>query len=600
MRLIFIFMLCGLFAFSQKNRQQIAFQYYLNGEYQKAVLIYEDLEKEKFSVAYYNPHFMSLLQLEEYKKAEKLARKLVKKFPTSINYQLEIGICQQKSGDQISAEKTYEKIYLDFQGKRGETFNLANTFLRHSMYQEALDVYLLSEELNPSNYFHLQKANIYSNLGNSEMMIFEYLEELIRNPNQKSFIISKIQKFLDNDGIKTDKNFQLVKKKLLLRMKKYNNNELVELLVWLFMQNNQFDLALTQAIALDKRNNFDGSKVFELGETLLDYEYFDIAVKAFEFVINKGQNNYLFIPANINKLYAQTKIIKINNDFTLEDIDKSYKFLINQLGNSYKTVTLLSNYAHFKAFNLKDLTSAKIILEETMSIPQIDVYDLAECKIEYADIQLLLGNTWEALLYYSQVEKDFKEHPIGHKAKLKRAKVSYYQGDFNWVQAQLKILKASTSKLISNDAMDLSLLISDNYNLDTSEVAMRLFAKSDLLLYQQNYEQAIGNFDSILFAFPGHSLSDEIYLRKAQIYFDKDNFNKAIDMCQKILDEWSNDILADEALYKQAKIYDLNLKNKEKAMELYEKLFLEYNSSIYASYSRKRFRFLRGDNIKVE
>ena len=174
------------------------------------------------------------------------------------------------------------------------------------MYQEALDVYLLSEELNPSNYFHLQKANIYSNLGNSEMMISEYLEELIRNPNQKSFIISKIQKFLDNDGIKTDKNFQLVKKKLLLRMKKYNNNELVELLVWLFMQNNQFDLALTQAIALDKRNNFDGSKVFELGETLLDYEYFDIAVKAFEFVINKGQNNYLFIPANINKLYAQT------------------------------------------------------------------------------------------------------------------------------------------------------------------------------------------------------------------------------------------------------------------------------------------------------
>ena len=45
------------------------------------------------------------------------------------------------------------------------------------------------------------------------MMIFEYLEELIRNPNQKIFYYFEDSEiFLDNDGIKTDKNFQLVKK----------------------------------------------------------------------------------------------------------------------------------------------------------------------------------------------------------------------------------------------------------------------------------------------------------------------------------------------------------------------------------------------------
>ena len=88
-------------------------------------------------------------------------------------------------------------------------------------------------------------------------------------------------------------------------------------------------------------------------------------------------------------------------------------------------------------------------------------------------------------------EKDFKENPIGHEAKLRRAKIAYYQGDFQWAQAQLGALKASTSKLIANDAMDLSLLITDNYNLDTTEIAMKTFANADLLAYQQKYTQAI-------------------------------------------------------------------------------------------------------------
>jgi tetratricopeptide (TPR) repeat protein len=156
-----------------------------------------------------------------------------------------------------------------------------------------------------------------------------------------------------------------------------------------------------------------------------------------------------------------------------------------------------------------------------MAIPGIDKYDLAECKMEYADVLLLQGNSWESMLYFSQVEKDFKEHPIGHEAKLRAAKISYYQGDFQWAQAQLAALKASTSKLISNNAMELSLLITDNYNLDTSEIAMSTFARADLLNYQQRYDEAILKYDSILNAFSGHSLSDEIYMRKASIFFEK-------------------------------------------------------------------------------
>ena len=331
----------------------------------------------------------------------------------------------------------------------------------------------------------------------------------------------------------------------------------------------------------------------------MDKEYYDIAIEAYEYVIRKGKKNYLYIDANINKLYALTKRLSSpNNDISI--LEDAYQQLITELGYNRSTVILLSNYAHFKAFYLHDLGAAETLLLDAMEISGIDNYDLAECKMEYADILLLQGNIWESLLYFSQVEKDFKEHPIGHEAKLRRAKISYFQGDFQWAQAQLETLKASTSKLIANDAMELSLLITDNYNLDTTEISMRAFAKADLLSYQQKYDKAIVKYDSVLTTFSGHSLSDEIYMRKAQIYFNQANYELALLEYEKIEKDWAYDILADDALYNRAKIYDDIFDDKENSMKIYEYILLEHNSSIYVAESRKRFRELRGDNLNTE
>jgi len=378
-----------------------------------------------------------------------------------------------------------------------------------------------------------------------------------------------------------------------------DRSDFSEMLIWLFMQNAQYEMALRQAKALDKRTNADGEGVYDLGESFLDKKQFDLAVEAYDFVLEKGKNNFLFVNANINKLYAMTKSFN-EQQKQVTVLDQVYKQVIAELGKNRNTVLLLSNYAHFKAFYLHDLLSAEQILTEAMAIPQIGKTDLAECKLEYADVMLLVGNIWESLLYYSQVEKDFKENPIGHEAKLRRAKIAYYQGDFDWAQAQLGTLKASTSKLIANDAMDLSLLIIDNLNLDTSVIAMRTFATADLLFYQQKYEEAIAKYDSVLTAFPGHTLSDEIYMQKAKIYKQLNNTEMVIKMYEKIITDWNYDILADDALYQLAKIYDNILKDKVKAMEMYEKILLDHNSSIFVAEARKRFRSLRGDNLNEE
>jgi len=600
MRLLLVFMLISSFAFAQKSEQQLAYQYYINGEYTKAITIYEELNEARFSVAYYIPYFASLLKTEDYKSAEKLAKKLAKIYPKSLNYQLEVGIAQEKSGNQKKANYTYSKVLKQLTGQQSQTINLANTFMRYDLYDAALSVYLQSEKINPKASFGTQKAQLYAYLNKVDLMLSEYLNELKRNPRQKQMVIAKVQLFLNNDGIKSEANYQLVKKQLLpfVREEK-GRTDFSEMLIWLFMQNAQYKMALIQAKALDKRTNADGEEVYDLGESFLDKKEYQLAVEAYDYVLGKGKRNHLFVNANINKLYALTKSLS-EQQKELNVLDATYVEVISDLGKNRNTVLLLSNYAHFKAFYLHDLASAEQILNEAMALPQISNTDLAECKLEYADVMLLVGNIWESLLYYSQVEKDFKENPIGHEAKLRRAKIAYYQGDFDWAQAQLGTLKASTSKLIANDAMQLSLLIIDNLNLDTSFIAMRAFATADLLNYQQKYEEAIEKYDSVLTAFPGHTLSDEIHMRKAEIYMQLNNTDLAIQMYQKITSDWGYDILADDALYRLAKIHDNTLADKVKAMELYEKILLEHNSSIFTAEARKRFRILRGDNLNQE
>lgn len=359
------------------------------------------------------------------------------------------------------------------------------------------------------------------------------------------------------------------------------------------MQNNEFNFAYLQAKALDKRLNEEGERLYDLAETFLDNNYFDLAIKCYQYIIDKGSNNYFFIDAHINLLFALGE--KENID--LDELDLMYIKTIEKLGEDYTTVLLLNNYAHFKAFSMSDLSTAQLILERIMNIPGISNNDMAECKLVYADVMLLSGNIWTSLLYYSQVEKDHKESPVGHEAKLRRAKISYYQGDFNWAQSQLDVLKSSTSKLISNDAMDLSLLITDNLNLDTTSVPMEIYARADLLYYQNKFEESIITLDSICDLYSGHTLFDEICYRKYQIHKKKGEIDKAIEMLELIVSDYSYDILKDDALFHLAQLYETKKKDSKKAIYYYEAILLECAGSIYTSESRKKYRQLRGDDL---
>ena len=540
------------------------------------------------------------MKLEYFFEAEKLIRKAQKKHPNNLKYKVDLGYVWKANNLAKKAEKQFQKTINSLPlGQYSQVNTLASSFTYRGEYEWALKAYKKGQELNPQHNFRFQIANIYRNLGETELMIDEFILLVVEEPSKRQSVQNTLQNTLGRTKGNGD-NFEILKKQLLKEVQNTNNTDLTEMLVWLFMQEDEFDAAFIYSKALDKRLNENGHRMYELATIAHENQAYKAAIDAYEYLIKKGNSAYL-LEVKILKVIAKAEQT-LGNTHTINDlekIDNEFQDVINELGINISTAYLIKEYAHIQGFYLHNSEKAVSLLEECINITMGKTELQAECKLEMADILLMRGDPWEAILLYSQVEKDFKENPIGHEAKFRRARISYFQGEFDWAQAQLDVLKASTSKLIANNAMDLSLLITDNMGLDTSTQAMEMYARAEFLAFQNKWEASINALDSLLLTFSGHNLSDEVIYKKGKISMQTKNYSQAISYFQDVAENYSYDILADDALFQWAKLTEEHLKDNEKAQKLYEQIILDHNGSIYTSEARKRFRALRGDNENI-
>lgn len=597
----FIFIFCLQTVAQSNNDLRIANKYAYSGQCTLAIEMYETFESKLSLQKYYKSYLKCLLDEKNYSEAITLVRKAQKKYPNQIQYIFDLGLVYKNKGDKYRAEKEFKKCINNLRaGRTNDVNTLASKFSKNGESEWLYKVYEKGKELNPNYEFGFQQAASLANLGQTEKMIDVYLDLIEKKGSHLNTVKIRLQNSLGRTKSSED-NYDLLRKKLLLKVQQTNNSDLTELLVWLYIQSNEYDAAYIYTKALDKRLREDGSRMFDLAYVAYENKAYESAIKCYQYITNIGPENPYYKDSKISELIVTGEAL-VETDYStneLLELDKSYQSVINELGETKDMVYLMKDYAKIKAFYLYDYQSAINILEK--SIQLVDEGKLqAECKLMLGDILLITNEEWDAILLYSQVEKSFKENPIGHQAKFNRAKVSYYQGQFEWAQAQLDVLKASTTKLISNNAMKLSLFITDNLGLDTSEMAMNMYAKAELLEFQNKLDESVSLLDSMLATFPGHSLTDEIIFKKADIHIMNKEYTKAATLFEKVATDFSYDILADDALFKWADLLENKLNEKEKAMELFEKIVLDYSDSIFTTEARKRYRNLRGDeNIEL-
>lgn len=580
--------------------EQLALQYYNEGEFEKAAELYGELFRKTPNTFYYNYYLNSLLESGNFREAERVVKGLKPTRQLRRNFTVELGFIYQRQGDTRKAEREFERAIDALEPTRAAIVDLANAFLIRRLPDYAVRVYLKGRKIISEPYpFHIELANVYQSTRNFAGMMDEYLDLINSDETRINMVQNMLQHLLNNFN---DESFnQIIRGKILERAQKNPDNLIYsELLLWYSIQQKEFSLALSQAKAMERRTRDEGELVFSVGELAASNEYWDVAIEALEHIKAKGENHFLYLRAEI--LMLEVKFNRLMKAGGVEPaqigmMEKEYERVLDNLGRNASTVVLMRNLAHLQAFYLDKVEPAVELLEFAIKLPNVSQTVIAQCKIDLADIFLMTGEVWEATLLYSQVEKAFKYDPVGFEAKLKNAKLSFFIGEFEWARTQLDVLRSATSKLIANDAMELSLLISDNLEADSNLVPLSMYASAELLNFRKKPAEALMLLDSIADLFPGHNIQDEVLLKKAEIMIAKRNFHAADSMLEKLLANYAWDILADNALIMQARLHDLHLGNRARAMELYEKLILEFPGSIFVSEARQRYNEMRRGNI---
>lgn len=594
-----LFLLSFFSALGQSPEHELANLYYQNGEYDKAISYYEKFYNDTQDPFYLQRYVECLTKTNNGKDAEKFLQRYIKKNPNDYLIAVYLGRFYEDEGRKEDATKHYRKLIDEMPNNANAVLDLSKVFKDFRMFEWELETLLKGRKMLKDRYpLNVQLAEVYGALNRNEDMINEYLSLIEVSASYKVSVQNLLSRYLQFDG-EEDVIYEITRERLVEKVQKNPNNLVyTEMLIWLYTHRGNYTAALIQAKALDKRDNRQGRDVLAIGITCKNFGDYKTARSAFQYILDLGLGTPNYLKAEQEIL--NTLFIEITKErvFTLAEInqaEQAYEAAIGRVGKSNRTYRMMMELAEILAFYGDQPEKAKALTDEVMSIPQLPKLAVAEAKMLKADIELLLNNVWEASLLYMQIDKDFKYDVIGSEAKFKNARIFYFEGEFEFAQSQLDVLKTSTSKLISNDAMKLSVLITDNYGLDSNYVAMSQFARADMLLQQHKYEQAFIIYDSILTAFPAHGLVDEILMRKAQAMQMQGRWEEAVHFLERVYQNHPQDITADDALMQLGEIYENRLKNAEKAMEYYRILMFDYKGSLHVIEARKRFRILSGD-----
>ncbi|MDX2306074.1 MAG: tetratricopeptide repeat protein [Microscillaceae bacterium] len=596
--LVFIAGLSTYPSFAQDKDVELADEYFQQQEYDKAVVLYEKASRNSRNIPFiYKNYFQTLLYLKDYKEAEKLVNRQIKQEVENPTYRIDLAYLQEIQGRIEKADKLYEEIIEEFKKNERAPILAAEHFIRLDKADLAKNMLLSARKAGrEKSAFAIELADVYEMLGEQNAMIDEYISYALVERSNIEFVKSALQ-----DRISKPEDFEALEKVLIDRVQK-DDNEITynELLLWLYLQQKRFYRAFIQAKALDKRYRLEGTELLEIGNISMKNKDYKSAQTIFEYIIETYPKSANYPIARNNYIKAKEEVIKNTFPLVNDDINsliQDYQSLIAEVGKNIKTFDALRSIALLYAFYLNQKDTAIVILNEAVEISKGRTDNIAQCKMDLGDIYLLKSEPWESTLLYSQVEKLKKDHPLGYEAKLKNAKLSFYKGEFSLAQEHLDILKEATTREIANDAMDLSLLIQDHLVFDTTGVALKEFAKIDLMIFQHQDQEALQALQKMTRDYPNDELIDEVLWTKANLLLKVGKTEEALKDLEKIVAEFSDGILGDDAYFLTGKIYEEILQDKEKAMNIYKDHLVKYPGSIYTAEARKRFRILRGDFI---
>ncbi|MDP2176278.1 MAG: tetratricopeptide repeat protein [Bacteroidota bacterium] len=583
--------------FAQNNeKEKLAAQYFAEKQYDKAADIYENLLQNKpESVYYYDNLLQCYIFLKDFKSAEKLVEKRKKRFSNDAIYGIDLAYLQGIQNNIAKRDALLNDILNTKINSIEMAENIANGYLKRGFTDYAIQEYINArKQLNQGALFVFELSQLYFSQNKRK----EAILELVSIVNENEFILQEVKnKF--SSALKTKEDFSLLTSSTLNQLQKSPQSlPLNDLLIWSLVQQKDWELAIIQSKAIDKRFKEDGLWLINLAHVLITNQEYTHAITCYQTIKEFGSEKRYYYQAQQGILHCgmlQIKSGKFSSIIQLRSLESEYINFINMNGINWHTATQIKELAEIYIYHLHEEKKGITWLETAINTQGVNHRLIAECKLDLGDAYLIGGDSWEADLLYKQVEKDFNNDALGQEAKFRYSRLCYFRGEFEWAQTQLDVLKEATTQLISNNAMRLWLLIQDNIGMDTTYEALAVYAQADLLIFQNKLDRALEVLENLSIAFPANSLEDDIYFSKAVILESKGQFKDAEIFYSKVIKDFSFDILADNALINLAKMYEFKMNDTAKAKQMYEFLILNYTGSLFINEARQRYRFLRGD-----
>lgn len=577
------------------QEEKLANRYFEQGEYEKALSIYLDLYKNNTSPFYYQRITKSYIALDDLDEAVNFVKRSRKKTRgLTLQQDVDLVFLYRKKEDEKSAEKETESLINYIASNPTRAQSVTRLLSEKGLFDVSLRAYEAAEKANPNIRLTYQKSMVYAELGQLKNMYNSYVAMVEESPGYLTTVKSLMSRSLSTDP--DDEYNEHVKATLLKRIQKTDNDELVDVLIHVFMHENNYPGALRQAIARDKRTGNNQNQVFSLGRLSAEKGDYKTAYEAFDHILERKPPSEYADVATVERLKTQKlELDKTPNTAHYEQLSKDIKRVLNMNDWRWPYSPLALTLAEIDAYVLNHASDAIKHLKRIEDLPRMPEKLQIESRLLLGDIYLFHGKYTNALLAYAQAEKLAGDQPLGDEAKFRSGRVSYFQADFTYALSTFDVLKSSTSKHTANNAMKLSLLIHENTMLDTSYEAMTRFAQADLKYHRKLYEESLRELRLLNDDFPNHSLQDEILFLKAKIQRDKLQFEEATVSLENMLERFPDGILADEALLMLGVIYSEELGQPDKAQNAFEILMTDFPNSYFVSEARRRYRELRGD-----
>lgn len=601
---------------------------YEKNEFAKAAVLFEDLvdvypNDENTQQRY----IQCMVKLGEQDKAIKWIKKKIKKSTQPMHWVIQECWVNtsypegpEKAKHNARADELVELIIDQLKPNAMEQMGsihlyVANRFEKLGLRDYAIKTLVAAEEqVGEIPEISNELALLYMETGNREKGLEKYTNMML------SGLPFETVRPVFESHVTDSLDFVIMQRLLLKKIQEYPEvTALSEGLKWTFIKQENWSSAFLYTRSLDKRLKENGTRVYELGQLCQSNRQYLVAIQCYEYCINLKESCF-DLPACQSALIDVTYEKTINSNPSIENLialrnqmwefEKKYGPQEATLNNALKLSQLLVRYD--AVFNQADMSKTKnsnttdnnkktnyqeaeeLLRKYLNEGSYLNKNAIAKVKLALGDVLVAAGDVWTSELLFAQVEKDFKEEETGQFAKFKRAELSFYRGDFDWASMQLDVLKSATTQLISNDAMELALVIIDNLGIDSNYQALQWYGQALLYEKQHDYQKSWNYLDSIVSNYPGHALSDEVLYVKARIRKDQGQYVQAAELLETLSLAFNFDILADNALYQLGMLYAYQLNNQEKAKASFEKLIEKYQNSVYMVDARREYRKIRG------